>query len=1813
MAEPPEKVIILECPGCNVRYRVRRPVEGKVYRCLKCKQPLTEPEAAPADAALDHAADKTEGAKEPSAPKRIEHYRIYEVLGRGGMATVYRAEHTALGRMCALKVLAPELAARDRVYVDRFVREARAAAGLNHPHIVQVFNVGQAAGAYYIEMEYVPGSSLQKVMTRERCLPFLRATEIAIAVAKALEAAQAKHLAHRDIKPDNILLGENGEVKVTDFGLAKTVEAATHLTQTGSVMGTPYFMSPEQCEGEAADGRSDIYALGATYYYMLTGRLPYTGKSALAIMYKHKHDPIPSACRLKPELPESVDKVIAKAMAKDPNDRYQTATEMREALEALADFDLDMPTPKDGSPALTDECFPSGEPAEAEPRPLWLQNKPLYNAAAAAAGVLVGLALLWLAHRRPPAAPEVPPEAPGDLSEAEHAPPPKSAARPSGKEAKTAKTTKKRRPRALPTRLIVGGKPRRPRRATVVRQDGRGRCRTLTEALLTDTSGLILIQDSGRYADALPGRGAFLRRRGVRIAAAAGAAPTIALAASSPPLRLGAGWAVRGVRFECAADRRAPAVVAAGEAVVGACLFSGGQRGVAWTSARLTVSNCVFLNSDRGAALEVRDMPKSEGLRRLQVVHCTFYGWREAIVTPCSETQSVSVALTDNIFSHIRLLVHENANKLAIWPPFQWNAHHNLYWRIDGFYRLDAPTLVEAKTFADWRKTKADEANSLAVDPDFVDPAAGDLRLKPSSPAKGRASDGRDRGAILPSASWRRWAARPAPVVKKTAPQASEAEQRLALGKMSIEFARLLRERRYEELAARCAAALKRHANDSAAAAIREWGRMAQIGRHIVTQAEKRIGEWAAQKKQVVFSVRGAGGGAMRLPAPTPILSVENGVIRYRLGKTTKETPVAQLGADTLLTLTRPKEPPSADRRILEAAFLFGDGQAHDAEKTLDALDPKTLSPAQKRRVDELRAFWANVAASQQRIEHEQEAARLVEKLRAGLRAGQTEGLLDIADKLKTDYADTAAYAKAKDLAAAARLAAAGDAILAKARPRTAKLFAPSEIKRSVARKSARRTDLAIVVKKDGQVRSISAALLKAKAAKGRVQIIIADSATYAESLLLTRPGVTIAAQEGRRPVIAPASRVFAVRAIDMKDIALVGLTFRCGLRFTRCEDMLLYRCRVEGAPRAGLALIQCADALIAECEFVNAGGAGVEISACSDAVLFRNQSVANAGPGFDCSGPCVLTENLAAYNGAGAALRAPGRKRVGRGAYWAVGNVLWRNWGPGVASTTWPPGMWFRDNLIAFNRGAGLALRAPSEASAITHNTWCDNAGAQLAAAAPFAASAALLVRDNVLLGPLAADAWPARGSTQPAYVVDRNLLFAPAPPAWSDRVWPQSLEQWRKLTGQDINSRWARPEFAKPERYEFQLAREPDAAAPPAGVLAAGKRMAMFRGVMEDPALAQKGLEALAAARRGRFVASKQTLLVGSGSKAQYKTIAAALDAAAPGSVIRLAPGRRFVESVVIDRSRVALVSSGPRPAVVAAPKGAAFAVSVQAPGAAVIGLRILAGETGVMVSDKAAGALVADNVVRGAGEAGILVSGANDVIVQGNACLACKEGIVVERADAAALLVNHCAGARGAGVTAQEVTAFAAAGNVVRSNGGPGFAVESAWGISVWNTLAYANKGDGMRCRDAAYVFIEHNTLYGNEGAGLRVERLKEWTRIAGNLAAANAVGIAAREADQAAPLILSWNGAGGNRDGYGKWNGRLAVDLAAWQKATGRARNSTAAPAGFAARKEGDFRLRKGSACAKRAPDGRELGVRWSESAWLRHLAAVKTLK
>ncbi|MDP9295115.1 MAG: Stk1 family PASTA domain-containing Ser/Thr kinase [Actinomycetota bacterium] len=260
-------------------------------------------------------------------------YRVETLLGQGGMAEVYRGTDTVLGRAVAIKMLAPQYA-KDQSFVDRFRREAQAAARLNQPNVVGVYDTGSDDGIHYIVMEYVEGRTLADFLSRGGRLLPERAIELTEAVCLALTDAHRAGIVHRDIKPGNIMVTRSGEVKVMDFGIARAASAET-VTATATVLGTASYLSPEQAQGQPVDARSDIYSLGVVLYEMLTGRVPFTGDSAVAVAYKHvQEQPVPPS-QLNPDVSPALESVVMRALAKNPDNRYQSADEFRQDLERL--------------------------------------------------------------------------------------------------------------------------------------------------------------------------------------------------------------------------------------------------------------------------------------------------------------------------------------------------------------------------------------------------------------------------------------------------------------------------------------------------------------------------------------------------------------------------------------------------------------------------------------------------------------------------------------------------------------------------------------------------------------------------------------------------------------------------------------------------------------------------------------------------------------------------------------------------------------------------------------------------------------------------------------------------------------------------------------------------------------------------------------------------------------------------------------------------------------------------------------------------------------------------------------------------------------------------------------------------------------------------------------------------------------------------------------------------------------------------------------------------------------------------------------
>ena len=266
-------------------------------------------------------------------------YRIEAPIGRGGMGVVYRAEQLRLGRKVALKLLAPERA-ENQGFRARFEHESRLAGVLDHPHIVPLFEAGEVDGLLFNSMHYVEGTDLRHLLSRDGPLQPERALAIAAQVAGALDAAHGRGLVHRDVKPGNILIASDSAADrpehcyLTDFGLTKDTSSPVELTATGTFVGTIDYIAPEQIEGAKPDGRGDQYALACVLFECLTGHPPFPRDEEISVMWAHLQDAPPSDTALRPDLPAAIDAVIARALAKDPQQRYETCTAMVAAARA---------------------------------------------------------------------------------------------------------------------------------------------------------------------------------------------------------------------------------------------------------------------------------------------------------------------------------------------------------------------------------------------------------------------------------------------------------------------------------------------------------------------------------------------------------------------------------------------------------------------------------------------------------------------------------------------------------------------------------------------------------------------------------------------------------------------------------------------------------------------------------------------------------------------------------------------------------------------------------------------------------------------------------------------------------------------------------------------------------------------------------------------------------------------------------------------------------------------------------------------------------------------------------------------------------------------------------------------------------------------------------------------------------------------------------------------------------------------------------------------------------------------------------------
>ena len=264
-----------------------------------------------------------------------DRYEIEKLIGEGGMANVYLARDTILDRRVAVKVLRGDLAG-DEKFVRRFQREALSDSSLSHPNIVEIYDVGEDEGNFYIVMEYIEGKTLKQLIKKRGVLSLSETMDIMLQLLDALASAHDSYIIHRDIKPQNIMIKDSGLVKITDFGIAVALNS-TELTQTNSVMGSVHYLPPEQASGKGSTIRSDIYSLGILMFEMLTGKVPFNGDSAVEIALKHMKDPLPSVREINPVVPQSVENIILKAAAKNPKNRYHDVRQMAEDIKTCLD------------------------------------------------------------------------------------------------------------------------------------------------------------------------------------------------------------------------------------------------------------------------------------------------------------------------------------------------------------------------------------------------------------------------------------------------------------------------------------------------------------------------------------------------------------------------------------------------------------------------------------------------------------------------------------------------------------------------------------------------------------------------------------------------------------------------------------------------------------------------------------------------------------------------------------------------------------------------------------------------------------------------------------------------------------------------------------------------------------------------------------------------------------------------------------------------------------------------------------------------------------------------------------------------------------------------------------------------------------------------------------------------------------------------------------------------------------------------------------------------------------------------------------
>ena len=347
--------------------------------------------------------------RSPSAMigSKLGSYEVEEEIGRGGMGVVYRAYQPNLQRKVAVKVLLPHLA-KDADFVERFMREARAAAKLHHPGLVTIFDVGELDGTYYFSMQWLQGKTLEDRLTEPGDLPLDEVVSIVSQMASALGYAHQAGVVHRDVKPANVIVDDTGRAVLTDFGIAQAANE-TRLTRVGASVGSPDYMAPEQIQGEAIDARTDLYSLGVLFHNLLTGEPPYTGEAPIAVAYQHLNAPVPSAREKRPEVPPALDEIVMRMMAKAPEERFQSAEEVLAALQDISGVQVTGPPTGIGSvPIVIAEegvAEPGLEAAEEPPAGL-LGSTVARVALAVLAATVVAVGIYWGTARDGAADPE---------------------------------------------------------------------------------------------------------------------------------------------------------------------------------------------------------------------------------------------------------------------------------------------------------------------------------------------------------------------------------------------------------------------------------------------------------------------------------------------------------------------------------------------------------------------------------------------------------------------------------------------------------------------------------------------------------------------------------------------------------------------------------------------------------------------------------------------------------------------------------------------------------------------------------------------------------------------------------------------------------------------------------------------------------------------------------------------------------------------------------------------------------------------------------------------------------------------------------------------------------------------------------------------------------------------------------------------------------------------------------------------------------------------------------------------------------------